>query len=109
MSSSPSLTAAIRASEIAYAERRLARTSALDRLYRRYVTRRLSTLQLTDSRYERLIDAVIAGEPELAELADAELKDRAKRLKRDLRLHGLNESTVATGFEIGRASCRERV
>ncbi len=106
MSNSPSLTAAIRSSEIAYAERKLAGTSGLDHLYHRYVTRHLSTLQLTGSRYGQLIEKVIAGERELTELADGELKDRAGQLKRDLRLQGLNESTVASGFALVREVSR---
>ncbi len=103
--SSPAL--AMESLTVGYAERTKAPSSGLDFLYHQYFARRLSMSPVKRGEHAKLVERIVAEQQGLSALPDEKLRVLSSKLKQELRLSGLRDELVVSGFALIReVSCR---
>ena len=92
-----------------YPERTSPATSGLDHLFHRYVGRIESLARRKRGRYTWAAEQIVQTQESLVEKTDTELQELALQLRRDLRVNGLCDELVTSGFALVREVSKRTV
>lgn len=95
-----SSTTAMESLAVGYAERSPSSKAGLDFLFHRYLVRRLARSPGMERRDNHLVEETVAAGRKLSRLSDQSLRELSRSLRRDLRLRGLCDELVVSGFAL---------
>ena len=85
---------------VGYAERPTPAKTGLDFLFHRYLARHLAKSVTIGRRNQNLVEETVAEGRKLSSLSDESLRELSRSLRRDLRLRGLCDELVVSGFAL---------
>jgi preprotein translocase subunit SecA len=94
---------------VGYAERTRAPSSGLDFLYHQYFARRLSRSPVKRGDHAKLVERIVTEQQGLSALPDEKLRALSIKLKQELRLTGLRDELVVSGFALIREVSRRTI